>query len=164
VAAFSGDADLFDKYVAQLQMLGAQPEEYYLFFGALSWFRDPKLVARALEFAMTPDVRTQDKGALIGGLLARPWASQAGWAFVRQHWSRLTAELGAFQGIPTIVGSLGDLCTPQQAADVRQFFSAGASASTGRTLDRALERIENCIAIAERQSPVLAAWLERSPR
>jgi aminopeptidase N len=161
VAAFSGDAALLDKYVGQLKMLGSRPEEYYRIFGALSWFRDPELVARALQFAMTPDVRTQDKGALIGGLLGNPWAARTAWAFVKQQWSRLNAELGAFQGLPTIVGALGDLCTSEQAADVRQFFATNGSAATARTLQRALERIENCVAVAARQSSRLATWLEK---
>jgi hypothetical protein len=111
---------------------------------------------------MTPAIRTQDKGALIGALLARPWSAQAAWAFVKQRWSQLTAELGSFQGIPAIVGSVGDLCSAQQATDVRQFFTSGRAASSGRTLQRALERIESCAVIAARQSPVLTAWLETS--
>jgi hypothetical protein len=164
VAAFSGDAGLYDKYVALLERLSPQPEDYYRLFGAVSWFRDPALVARSLELAMTPGIRTQDKGALLGGLLSRPWAAETAWEFVKENWSRLTAALGTFQGIPTILGSLGDLCSERQAADVRLFFTASRTASYGRTLQRAVERIENCAAIRARQSAVLAKWLEASSR
>ena len=35
---------LYDRYVAQLAEAHAAPEEYYRFFNALPWFRDPALV------------------------------------------------------------------------------------------------------------------------
>ena len=43
VAALGGDRALYDQYVAKLGTLAAQPEEYYRFFNALSWFKDPAL-------------------------------------------------------------------------------------------------------------------------
>ena len=59
VAGASGDAALYDRYMAQLQKVSGQPEEYYRFFNALSAFSDPALVQRTLAFAISPAVRTQ---------------------------------------------------------------------------------------------------------
>jgi hypothetical protein len=72
VAAVSGDRSLYDQYVARLATLSAQPEEYYRFFNALSWFRDPALVRATLDLAISPTIRSQDTGTLIGGLLGHP--------------------------------------------------------------------------------------------
>ena len=159
MAAMAGNAALYEVYLFQLERLGAQPEEYYRFFNALPWFRDPALVQRTLAYAVSPDVRTQDVGMLIAGLLARPWSRNAAWSFVQAEWQTLMQKLGGFQGIPTIVGALDEFCSTAEAADVRRFFAENPVASVERGLRRSLERIEACATLASRQSPALTAWL-----
>jgi aminopeptidase N len=161
VAAVAGDRALYDQYVAQLARLGSQPEEYYRFFNALSWFRDPGLVKASLDLSLSPAIRTQDTGTLIAALLARPWSRTATWEFTKAQWKTLTDKLGTFQGIPTIVTSLGVMCTPAQAADVKQFFAKNPVASVERGLQQAIERAEQCAAVDLRQSPALTRWLGR---
>ena len=162
VAALGGDAALYDRYLAQLRTLSAQPEEYYRFFGALSWFQDPALVQRTLTFALSPEVRTQDTAQLIAGLITRPSSREAAWSFVKAQWPTLIQKLGTFQGIPGIVGAAGSFCSAKEAADVRQFFAANPVPSSERTLQQALERIDTCAALVSRQQPALAAWLRTS--
>jgi aminopeptidase N len=159
VAAVDGDAALYEQYLARLSTLSAQPEDYYRFFGALPSFRDPALVQRTLSFAMSPDVRTQDTGGLLAGLIARPASRDAAWSFVKTQWPTLTQKLGTFQGIPGIIGATGAFCSPAAAQDVRQFFEKNPVPSSERTLRQALERIDNCAALAARQSPSVSTWL-----
>jgi aminopeptidase N len=159
VAAVSGDRALYDQYVAQLGTLAAQPEEYYRFFSALSWFRDPALVKATLDLALSPSVRTQDTGTLLAGLLERPWAREATWAFVTAQWKALVDRLGVFQGIPSVVGGLGAMCSTRAAADIKAFFARNPTPAVERGLLQSIERVENCAALDARQSPPLAAWL-----
>ncbi len=159
VAALGGDTKLYELYLSQLPKLSGQPEEYYRFFNALGWFRDPMLVQRTLQFAVSPDVRTQDTGQLIGGLLTHPWSREAAWTFVRTRWETLTQLLGTFQGIPGIVRNLGNFCSRERAAEIREFFAAHPVPAVERTLRQSIERIENCAAVAERQSPAASMWL-----
>ena len=159
MAALGGDAALYDAYLAQLKTLSAQPDDYYRFFDALTWFRDPALTTRTLDFAMSPDVRTQDTGTLLGNLIARPWSRDPAWTFVRTQWPTLIQKLGTFQGIPGIIGATGAFCSTAAAADVRQFFEKNPVPSSDRTLRQALERIDNCAALAARQSPAVTSWL-----
>jgi aminopeptidase N len=159
VAAASGGAALYDRYIAQLEKLSGQPEEYYRFFGALPFFREPALVQRTLTFAISPAVRTQDTGNLIAGLLNQPQARDAAWAFVKAEWPTLTQKLGTFQGIPDIIGALGSFCSTAAAPDVKQFFAKNPMPSSGRALQQAIERIENCVTLVERQSPALDTWI-----
>ena len=159
VAAASGDTALYEKYVAQLDKVSGQPEEYYRFFGALPSFRDPALVQRTLNFAISPAVRTQDTGTLIAGLLGQAHSRDAAWAFVQAKWPTLTQKLGTFQGLPDIVGAVGSFCSTEAAAQVKQFFARNPVPSSERTLRQSLERIENCAALVARQSPSLNAWL-----
>ncbi|MEQ1573443.1 MAG: M1 family metallopeptidase [Vicinamibacterales bacterium] len=159
VAALAGDADLYERYLAQIRKPGADPEEYYRFFNALSWFRDPMLVRRTLELSMSPEVRTQDTSTLIGGLLGQPWSREMTWDSVRSQWSALTERLGTFQGIPRIVGAVQSFCSTEKAGEIRQFFMKNPIASSERTLRQSIERVETCAAVQARQSPALTTWL-----
>jgi puromycin-sensitive aminopeptidase len=158
VAAAGGDAELYDRYVAQLEGLAAEPEEFYRFFAALPSFSDPVLVQRTLAFAMSPAVRSQDTATLIAGLLGRSASRDAAWMFVQAEWPTLTQKLGTFQG------ALGSFCSTDEAAHVAEFFRNNAVASAERTLRQALERINNCAALVSRQSSSLTSWLTATAR
>ena len=164
VAAYGGDAMLYDLYFAQLPKLTGMPEEYYRFFNALSSFRDPALVQRTLRFAISSDVRTQDTATLIGGLLSRTSSQDAAWAFVKENWDTLTKTLGIFQGIPRIAGAVGAFCTREKRAEVEQFFKEHPVPAAGRALRQAFERIDSCVALKERQAPAASAWLASAAR
>jgi aminopeptidase N len=159
VAAAGGDRALYDQYVAQLSKTGNQPEEYYRFFNSLAAFRDPALVTRTLQFALSDAVRSQDTGTLIAGLISRPGSRESAWEFTRREWRSLTQKLGTFQGIPTIVSALGSYCSMDKAAEIRQFFAQNPVRSSERALQQSLERIEACAALDARQSAPFSAWL-----
>jgi aminopeptidase N len=159
VGAVAGDRALYDRYRAQLAKVAAQPEEYYRFFNALAWFRDPALVKATLDFAISADVRTQDRGALLELLLEQPWSRDTAWQFIKAQWNTLIETLGTFQGIPQIVGGLGAMCRAADAADVEAFFAKNPVPAAQRGLQQAIERIETCAALDARQSPAFAAWL-----
>ena len=164
VGAVAGDAALYSQYIAQLERTAADPDEYYRFFNALSWFHDPALTTRTLEMSISPGVRTQDTGTLIAGLLARPWSRDAAWEFTKTNWPTLTQRLGTFQGIPTIIGALGAFCSVDKAREVKEFFAKNPMPSAERTLQQSIERIENCAALVQRQSPAIGAWLDTAAR
>jgi aminopeptidase N len=159
VAAYGGDTALFNEYLARLETLTSQPEEYYRFFNALPYFDEAGLITRTLEFAVSPKVRTQDTATLIAGLLARPWSRPQAWAFVKEHWTELTTKLGTFQGIPVIVHATSSFCSTEAAADVRQFFDKHPAPSAERGIAQTIEKIGACAAVAERQSVPLSNWI-----
>jgi len=158
-AAAGGDRPLYDRYVAQLEKTKAMPEEYYRFLSALGWFRDPALVTRTLEFALSTEVRSQDAPTIFGVLLAQPGAQDIAWAFVKSHWPQLTERLGVFMGVPGIIGSLGGFCSMERAADIRAFFAKNPVPPAARGLQQSIERIESCVSLDQRQSAPFARWL-----
>jgi len=122
-------------------------------------FKDPALSKRTLEFALSPAVRTQDTGTLIGSLMVQPWSQDLTWEFVKTNWQTIVKSLGEFQGIPSIVESTGSFCSAPRATEVRAFFEKNPIASSQRAVQQAIERIENCVALKERQSKPLASWI-----
>jgi hypothetical protein len=162
VAAVGGDATLYQRYLEQLRTPGVQPEHYYRYFSAISWFSDPSLVARTLELAASPDVRSQDASTLIGSLLVHRWSSNHAWEFTKERWPQLLKTLNIFQAIPDIVESLGAFCSASRADDVKAFLATNSVPAVARAAQQAIERIDSCVALDMRQSKPFAAWLARS--
>jgi aminopeptidase N len=159
VAAINGDRALYDAYLAKLPTLTSQPEEYYRYFNALGWFADPALMQETLTRSLSSAVRSQDTGALLRSMLRLPWAREATWTFVKEHWPELTRKLGVFQGIPGVVSGLANLCTAGDAADVRAFFAKNPLEAAERRIQQAVDAIETCARVDAAQSPALAEWL-----
>lgn len=160
-AAVGGNTALYDRYKTRMQQVTSDPEEFYRFFNALTYFRDPALMTRTLEFAISEDVRSQDTATLFQGVMERHPGRDLGWTFMKTNWDRITKKLGSFQSLPTVIGSVGSACSTTTAADVRQFFAKNPVAAAERTIAQTLERIENCAALEIRQSPVVSAWLSK---
>jgi aminopeptidase N len=162
VAAVGGDAALYQRYLDQMKTASAQPERYYRYFNALSWFSDPALVKRTLEYAVSPDVRSQDASTILGSLLAHPWSSDQAWEFTKDRWPVLVKTLNMFQAIPDLVGSFGSFCSVSRANDVKQFLAKNSLPSAARAAQQAIEGIDSCIALDMRQSKPFAVWLARA--
>jgi aminopeptidase N len=155
VAAAGGDAALYDRYFAKMQASMATPEEYYRFFNALAAFPDPALRDRTLRFALEQS-RSQDAPLLFGQLLGVD--TDRAWDFVKANWPTLTARLGTFQGIPSIVTSLGG-CSAERSTELKKFFDDHPVPEAARALAQAQERIAACVAVRARQSTAFAKWL-----
>ena len=162
VAAVGGDAALYQRYLDQMKTAGAQPERYYRYFNALSWFSDPALVKRTLEFAVSPDVRSQDASTILGSLLVHPWSSDQAWEFTKERWPALLKTLNMFQAIPDLVGSFGAFCSVSRANDVKAFLAKNSVPAAARAAQQAIERIDSCVALDMRQSKPFAVWLARA--
>ena len=159
VAAAGGDAALYDQFVARMNASASTPEEFYRYFNTLALFRDPALVARTQQFALSAGVRSQDAPLLFAQLLSSSSTQDATWSVVKAEWSALIAKLGTFQGLPNIVGSLGAFCSADRAAEIKTFFAAHPVPEAARVLQQALERIATCSAVTARQSPAFGKWL-----
>ena len=159
VAATSGDAALYDRYMAKMNASLANPEEYYRFFNTLAAFSDPALRNRTLRFALN-DARSQDTPLLLGQLLGVD--TDTAWSFVKTNWQALAARLGTFQAMPYIVGSLSGGCSAESSADIKAFFDAHPVPEAARALQQAQERIASCVAVKQRQSAAFARWLSGS--
>jgi len=157
IAAWNGDAALYDQIMAKLKT-ARTPEEYYAYQGALVEFSDPKLLQRTLDFAMTDEVRTQDKLFVISGVMRSPAGERLGWDFARSHWSDLEKVGGGFGG-GVIVGATQSFCDAGLRDEVRDFFAAHPVPMAQRTLKQSLERIDYCVDLRAQQGSELASWL-----
>ena len=158
LAAIDGDQALYDKYVAQMQRAARGRQSPYR--SALAYFTDPALRQRTLEFALSPEIRSQDLPLLVAGLLARPPSSRETWEFVKTNWDGLQ-KTGVFQGLPAIVNGTSAFCDPTLRDDVQRFFEAHPARAFERNIRQSLETIDRCIQTRTQQSQNLAAFLTR---
>jgi aminopeptidase N len=158
VAAEHGDRALQDALLAASDRATA-PAEHYRYLYALARFHDPALIDRALEYALTSKLRSQDVSGFLSRFLRQGAARARTWAFLKAHWADLENKVTIFGGDSGIASALGTFCDASSRDDVTAFFAAHPLPSATRTLDQTVERINNCIALRERQGPALAAWL-----
>ena len=158
VAAANGDAALYEQYQARSRS-AVDPEDRYRFLYGLTRFSAQPLVRRTMEYALGPEVRTQDTKLVISSLLANPAARDAVWDLVRDRWDAVQKKTGAFVGNTVIVGGLSSFCDTRHAAEIKAFFAAHPVPDAERTLTQALERINACAALAAAQAPKLTDWL-----
>ena len=159
LAAFNGDAALYDRILADVKN-ARTPEEYYTYVQALAEFSDAKLQERTLQYAISPDVRSQDALQLIAGVTRNPAGERLAWDFVRSHWSDVEKAGGPFADYE-MAASVRSFCDASLRDEVKEFFSEHTSGTGERTLKQSLERINSCIDLKSQQSEKLAAWLGR---
>ena len=157
LAALHGDSAFYDRVMAATKN-PQSPELYDSYLFTLPRFSDPKLLERTLEFAITPDVRSQDALQVITAVMRNPAGRQLAWDFIQSHWDAVAKAGGPFASAE-VVGATGVFCDAELRDQVTQFFTAHKVAAAERTYKQSIERINNCVDLTSHQQPQLALWL-----
>jgi aminopeptidase N len=157
LAAQNGDSAFYDKLMAGMKS-AKTPEQFYLYFYTLASFGDAQLLQRTLNYAISPQVRSQDSLSLIGSVMANPEGEKLAWNFVRSQWSDVEKAGGPFASAQ-VVTSAGSFCDVGLRDEVKDFFSAHKVAAAERSFGQSMERINNCVDLKSQQSTPLASWL-----
>src|SRR5262245_3677470 len=158
VAARHGDKALWDELLRASQK-ATSPDERYRYLYTLGAFEDSALIDRGLNFALTPDLRSQDAATFLAAFLENPVARPRAWAFIKQHWTQLAPKVTISLGDVRLVEALGAFCDPKSRDEIKDFFKAHPLPAASRALDQTLERINSCIAMKDKESPDAAKWL-----
>jgi aminopeptidase N len=157
LAALNGDAGFYDRVMAGLKN-PKSPEEYYIYLFALPQFGDQKLLQRTLDFAISPEVRSQDTLEVVTGVMGNPAGQLLAWDFVRQHWPEIQKAGGPFASAQ-VVAATSVFCDAGSRDQVTEFFSAHKVDAAERTYKQSIERINNCVDLKSQQESQLASWL-----
>jgi aminopeptidase N len=158
LAAINGDASLYDKMLDRMRK-APSPEERAVLMRALAEFRDPKLLERTLQLALTPEIRSQDMAFLISDVVENPEGGHLGWDFMRAHWAEIERILGGFN-TGGLVESTAAFCDANMRNEVKDFFETHKAPAQERTLKQALEHINYCVDFRSSQADQLAGWLQ----
>jgi aminopeptidase N/puromycin-sensitive aminopeptidase len=157
LAALNGDAMFYNKLLAKSKN-AKSPQELYMALFALAQFGDPKLLQRTLDYAISPEVRSQDALRLIRDVMRNPAGEKLAWDFVLQHWESVQKVGGPFASAE-IVGSTSSFCDAHMRDQVTEFFSAHKVEGADRSYRQSIERINDCVDLKSQQEPQLASWL-----
>ena len=111
---------------------------------------------RTCEFAMSPEVKTQNGPFLLNVCIANRRHGAQAWAFVRDHWEEANARFPS-NTIVRMVSSVRLLTDPAVAADVQAFFAEHPIEQATKTLDQVLERQRINVALRAREGDRFAA-------
>ena len=93
---------------------------------AIGSSKNPALIKKTLEFAISKDVKTQDVYKPIGGLRGSRSGIEIRWNWMKDNWDTIHKRLLT---AGTLLGSVvqqvtASLCTEEQARDVENFFKS----------------------------------------
>jgi aminopeptidase N/puromycin-sensitive aminopeptidase len=162
VAARNGDAALFDK----LQLAYENETDPEIQNGALrllARFRDPQLVKRALDFAVSSQVRNQDASTQFVIALRDVETRNQAWDYVKANWDKVHAQLTESMG-GYLVSATGSFCSAAARDDVSSFFATHKVAAADVELKHAIEHINGCINFRSEQEQNLKKWLGQQPQ
>ena len=157
LAALNGDQAFYDRVKNALKN-PKSPEEYYLYLFTLPQFTDPKLLTETLEFAVSPDVRSQDALGVLTSVLTNPAGEKLAWDFIQSHWDAVQKSGGPFASAQ-VVNATNSFCDAHMRDQVADFFAAHKVEAAERTYRQSIERINNCVDLKSQQEPQLASWL-----
>jgi aminopeptidase N len=157
LAALTGDSAFYDRVMTALKN-PKSPEQYYTYLFMLPRFDEQKLLERTLEFAVSPEVRSQDALQVVDAVMENPAGEKLAWDFIQTHWDAIAKAGGPFASAE-VVGDTSVFCDAGMRDQVTEFFAAHKIAAAERTYKQSIERINNCIDFKAQQEPRLASWL-----
>ena len=158
VAAQDGDAAFFDQLRGVSETSG-DPQLRNQALQALAYFRDPALVIRTLDYAVSAKVRNQDALRLVRIELSDRRTRDIAWQWVQQSWPRVQAQITTWGG-GSLVEAMGNFCSVEQSSQVTNFFREHTVLAASHALDRARDNITDCVDLRAAQGPNLKRWLQ----
>jgi alanyl aminopeptidase len=157
VGAIDGDETLFETYRQRFEA-STVPAERQRFLYGLARFRDPKLRAKAREYALTGPVRPQELSALLFGGSNKEERDEA-FAFLTTNYEQLSKRIppSFAANLPYIASG----CEPARVATAREFFTKNKVDGTERALARVTEQVNECASLREREMAAVSAYLAK---
>jgi cytosol alanyl aminopeptidase len=153
VAAMNGDAALFDAFVAALRRPDIDAGSSEEIYRSLGRFRDPALLQKAFEFALSDAVDLRESDDVFWSAGSDAENAPALLAFVRERYDVLARRLPE-ETLARMPQWHRGLCSTQHRAQMAQLYGErmkGVSGG-GRNLAQALETVDICIRTKEMQA------------
>jgi puromycin-sensitive aminopeptidase len=152
VAATTGDARLWDRYVARMQQAQAtDAQEESRFRQGLVFFEDPVLARRTAEAVFSPLIRVQDRGIMLIPMLQFRRTRPIAWSVVKEHWDTDVANAEAAPLLKqSMVNAVSQLAQRGLAEEAAAFLQKKKTPDVAETVAQALERLRVNTAAAER--------------
>ncbi|CAH1959838.1 unnamed protein product [Acanthoscelides obtectus] len=117
---------------------------------ALGAAKDPYLLEKALMFAMSDEVRSQDTVFVIAAVAISTKGSEMAWQFFKDHWDEISERFSGYLLNRLIKYLTENFASEAMAKDVEEFFTHHKAPGCERIVQQSVETIL-----------LNAAWLKR---
>ncbi len=160
-AARHGGVEEFEA-ILELYRKETVPQVKISLLGALGRFRKPELIARYLEFALTPEVRSGDIYIILAWSLRNRDGRDQAWQWVQDNWELWLKRYGAgghmLEHFPLYAA--GGFATHEKAKEIGDFFASHPHPALKRPAAQAVEAVELKADWAERDIADVASFLD----
>jgi aminopeptidase N/puromycin-sensitive aminopeptidase len=127
---------------------------------ALVNFQNEKLVKKALDFALSKDVRLQDAPLMLATAAANAKARKVTWQFIKSNWKELNKRYPASgHMLGRALKPFGLMSEEKDLADLKKFFKGNKTQGMERTVQQILERVENNCLWLKNQKSQIQNWI-----
>ncbi|KAF6202747.1 hypothetical protein GE061_003149 [Apolygus lucorum] len=145
-----GDEDTFNTMIKLYREENLQEEKDRI-GRALGAFQDKKILSKVLDFAMTDEVRSQDKVFVIVSVDMTKNGRELVWEFMQANWVELLQRYeGGFLLTRLVKSSMENFATEEMALAVEEFFRNKECHGASRSIQQSVESIR-----------LNTAWLSR---
>lgn len=135
-------------------------EEKNRLLSALGQCTNKKLLARTLAFAMTSEVRMQDRNGAFASVLSNVHGRALGWQFLKKNWNKIGKAYGEGNHLLSrLIGVLNRNTSRVAYDDIKAFFKTHSAPAAERTIEQTLESIDSNIRWLKRDEKKIAEWL-----
>jgi aminopeptidase N/puromycin-sensitive aminopeptidase len=157
ITAKNGDTALYEKVMAASKDStdsGLRTDA----LRSLALFPEPALVNRTLDYIVSGEVRNQDSWIPMAILLLGRDTREQTWEYMQKNWDKVHAQFTTNSG-SRVVGAAGSFCSVEKRDEVSNFFATHQVDAAQRTLAKALDSINDCVRLRNKQEPSLHDWL-----
>jgi puromycin-sensitive aminopeptidase len=113
--------------------------------------KDPELLKKVIDFAMSKEVRAQDAVFVISSVASNPKGRDLAWEFFKSNWKILFDKYEGGFLLSRLVKYVTDgFASNEKADEIEKFFQTNNFPGTERTVQQSIETIK-----------LNAAWLQR---
>jgi len=154
-----GDVNAYDAVLSVFHKTDLH-EEKERCMCSLGYTKDTALLKRTLDFAMSEEIRSQDKVFVIGAVAGNPAGLEMAWQFLQDNWEELSKIYsGGFLLSRLLKSCTQDFSTEERAIQIEKFFAAHPAPAAERTLKQSVEHIRSNASWLERDGHAIEQWL-----
>ncbi|MEE9283522.1 MAG: M1 family metallopeptidase [Nitrososphaerales archaeon] len=117
-------------------------EEKRRFLGALSGFKDVRILRSSLDYSLSTNVRRQDSIISLMIVAANPFGRDLVWPWIRENWGELSKRYKLTKTIlGRVVDTLSVIGDKEKEGEIRDYFRKNASEGIAMSLEQAMERL-----------------------
>lgn len=121
--------------------------------------KDPELLKKVLDFAMSEEVRSQDTVFVIISVALTNVGRELAWQFFKDNWSKIVERFSGYLLTRLVKYLTENFTSGKKSAEVEMFFREHKSPGTERTVQQAVETIQLNTAWLQRDSAAIKKYL-----